>query len=333
MKEYMAKAVEGKVFSEQEAYEAMGVIMSGGATPAQIAGFLIALRMRGEKSEEIAGFARAMAEKALKVKAPEGSIDTCGTGGDRSHTLNLSTAAALVAAALGVPVAKHGNRSVSSSCGSADVLPVLGVPVENPPEKAERLLEDVGFAFLFAPLYHPAMKHAIGPRRELGVRTVFNILGPLTSPADVKRQAMGVFSPDWLEPLARALVALGRDRAVVFHGEPGLDEISPCGRTRYLFCEGGEVVEGETTPRDLGMEDIPLDALKVSSAEESAAKITSAFEGKDDEAAGAIAVNAGFALWVAGRADSPKDGTAMARDGMSDGACTQYMERLRAAGD
>lgn len=329
MREYIARVIDGEPLSEAEAHAVMSIIMSGEATPAQIAGFLVALRMRGEQPQEIAGFARAMSEKALRVEAPAGAIDTCGTGGDRSHTLNLSTAAALVAAALGVPVAKHGNRSVSSASGSADVLAALGVPIENPPDKAEALLRRQRFAFLFAPLYHPAMKYAIGPRRELAVRTVFNILGPLTSPAGVKKQMIGVFSAGWLRPIAEALLALGRERALVVHGEPGLDEISPCGSTRYMLCEGGRVHEGVFETRDFGCQPVPLDALKVTSAADSAARIRAAFDGRDDAAATAIAMNAGAALWLAGATVSVAEGTEKAGGALRDGTCARFLEGLR----
>lgn len=333
MKEFVTRAVEGEVFSKDQAYQAMGVIMSGEATPAQIAGFLVALRMRGETPDEIAGFARGMQEKALHVKAPEGAIDTCGTGGDGAHTLNLSTAAALVAASLGVPVAKHGNRSVSSSSGSADVLAALGIPIENPPEKAEALLSDKGFAFLFAPIYHPAMKFAIGPRRELGVRTVFNILGPLTSPAGVKRQVIGVFHRDWLQPIAEALVSLGKERALVAHGEPGLDEFSTSGDTMYILCENGCAEPGKLNPSSLGVSTVPLDDLKVGSAEESAKRIVKAFEGADKGAMTAIGINAAGALWVAGTVESIHDGFEKALQAMEGGTCREYLELLRRNGD
>jgi len=218
--------VQGINLSESEMAECMREIMEGKATDAQIGAFLVALRIKGETVEEITGAAKVMREKAARINAPEGVVDTCGTGGDMAHTFNISTTAAIVVSACGVPVAKHGNRSVSSRSGSADVLEALGVRIDLPPEKVQECLFETGFGFLFAPLFHPAMKYAVGPRRELGIRTIFNILGPITNPAGAKRQTVGVFTDRLTEPLARVLGNLGAEDVMVFHGEDGLDEIT-----------------------------------------------------------------------------------------------------------
>ena len=226
IKEAINILVSGINLSEAEMAECMNEIMEGRATDAQIGAFLAALRMKGETVDEITGAARVMREKAAKIKSPEGVLDTCGTGGDMSHTFNISTTVAIVVAAAGVPVAKHGNRSVSSKSGSADVLEALGIKIDLQPEKVEKCLFETGFGFLFAPLFHPAMKYAIGPRREMGIRTIFNILGPITNPAGAKRQILGVFSSHLTETLAKVLGNLGAEDAMVVHGEDGLDEIT-----------------------------------------------------------------------------------------------------------
>jgi anthranilate phosphoribosyltransferase len=245
----LAKIVADETIDRDQARAAMAHIMSGEATEAQIGGFLVALRMRGETAEQISGFAEAMRESSIRVhSAHPNLVDTCGTGGDALDSFNISTAAALVTAAAGAPVAKHGNRSVSSRCGSADVLTALGVRIDLAPSDAEVCLDEVGIGFLFAPSHHPAMKHAIGPRRELGLRTVFNILGPLTNPAGATRQILGVFAPELTELLARTLADLGSDHALVVHGLDGLDELSTLGETQVSELRDGSV-ETYTAPR------------------------------------------------------------------------------------
>lgn len=252
IKEAINLIVQNISLSEPEMAECMTEIMENRATDAQIGSFLTALRIKGETVEEIAGAARIMRQKATKIKAPDGVIDTCGTGGDMSGTFNISTTTAIVVAAAGIPVAKHGNRSVSSQSGSADVLEALGVNIELPPEKVEKCLFETNFGFLFAPLFHPAMKFAIGPRREIGIRTIFNILGPLTNPAGAKRQILGVFAGRLTEPLAAVLGSLGATDAMVVHGEDGLDEITISDGTRVSRYKNGKVETFYITPEDFG---------------------------------------------------------------------------------
>ncbi|MBI3592098.1 MAG: anthranilate phosphoribosyltransferase [Nitrospirae bacterium] len=252
IKEAINLIIQNISLSGSEMAECMTEIMEGRATDAQIGAFLTALRIKGETIEEITGAARIIREKATKIKAPEGVIDTCGTGGDMSGTFNISTTTAIVVAASGVPVAKHGNRSVSSQSGSADVLEALGVNIELPPEKVAKCLFETNFGFLFAPLFHPAMKFAIGPRREIGIRTIFNILGPLTNPANAKRQVLGVFADKLTEPLASVLGNLGAVDAMVVHGEDGLDEITVCDGTRVSRYRDSKVETSYITPEDFG---------------------------------------------------------------------------------
>jgi anthranilate phosphoribosyltransferase len=241
IKEAIQILVEGKNLSEEEMTGSMRDIMEGQATDAQIASFLTALRIKGETVDEITGAAKVMREKVTAIKAPEHTVDTCGTGGDMSHTFNISTTSALVVAACDVPVAKHGNRSVSSSCGSADVLEALGIKIDLDPRKVEKCLESTEFGFMFAPLFHPAMKYAIGPRKEMGIRTVFNILGPLTNPAGAERQVLGVFSDKLTEPMAKVLGNLGVRHAFVVHGEDGLDEITNTDKTKISELKDGKI--------------------------------------------------------------------------------------------
>jgi anthranilate phosphoribosyltransferase len=253
IKEAINMLVSNISLSEAEMAACMKELMEGKASDAQIGAFLTALRIKGETVEEITGAARVMRDKATSIKAPEGVLDTCGTGGDMSHTFNISTTAAFAVAGAGVPVAKHGNRSVSSQCGSADVLEALGVKIDLQPEKVEKCLFETGFGFLFAPLFHPAMKYAIGPRREMGIRTVFNILGPITNPATAKRQILGVFAGKLTEILAMVLGNLGAVDAMVVHGEDGLDEISISGRTRVSRFRNGQTKNFYIEPEDFGV--------------------------------------------------------------------------------
>ncbi|NOZ29194.1 MAG: anthranilate phosphoribosyltransferase [Chloroflexi bacterium] len=273
MKEVIAKLLDRQDLSLAEAEAAMDVIMSGEATPAQIGAFLVALRMKGETVEEIAGCARSMRRNAVRVPIQhEGPIvDTCGTGGDRSGTFNISTTAAFVVAGAGVPVAKHGNRSVSSKCGSADVLEALGVNIQLTPEQVARCIDEIGIGFLFAPNFHPAMRYAIGPRRELGVRTVFNILGPLTNPAFATHQVLGVYDPALTEVMARVLTEMGSKAAFVVHGADGLDELSTTGVNRVSHMRDGQVETFELDPAELGLPRASLADLRGGDAAENAA--------------------------------------------------------------
>ncbi len=315
--------------------DVMNEIMGGDATPAQVAGFLVALRIKGETPTEIAAAARVMREKSLKVpvtpELADALVDTCGTGGDGAGLFNVSTASALLLSALGVPVAKHGNRSVSSSSGSADVLAAAGIPLENPPEAAARLLQEHNFAFLFAPIYHPAMKHAIGPRRELKTRTVFNLLGPLTNPAGARRQVLGVFANDWLRPMAEVLGELGSLHVLVVHSDDGLDEFSLSAPTQVCELRDGSVTEYRVEPEQFGLTRCALADLTVESAEQSLQMIRAAFAGESGAVADVIALNAGGGLYVAGREPSLEAGVHRARQALAEGMPGGYLDRLAAA--
>ena len=315
-----------------EAANAMAFIMRGDATPAQIAGLLIALAMKGERPPELVGFARTMREQAVALKLPPSDVfDTCGTGGDRSGTFNISTAAALTLAACNVRVAKHGNRSVSSRCGSADVLEALGVNVTAAPDAVERSLRDVGVAFFFAPTFHPAMRHAAAARRDLGVRTAFNLLGPLTNPAGARRQLVGVPRPELTELLARALQLLGAERAWVVHGADGLDELSTTGYTKVSECREGSVQTFYVHPSDYGLPKSSLDALKGGDAATNAQLIQRVLAAESGPLRNVVLLNAGAALFVAGRAASVKEGIAQAAEAIDSGRAADALARLSAA--
>jgi len=330
LKPYIARLVERKDLSEAECQEAMGLIMSGKASEAQIAAFLIALRMKGETVEEITGCARAMRQAATVVPV-EGLqvIDTCGTGGDGKGTFNVSTAAALVAAGAGVPVAKHGNRSVSSTSGSADVLMALGVKLDVPVEVVARCIREAGIGFLFAPMLHPAMKYAIGPRRELGLRTVFNILGPLTNPSGARRQLMGVFAQELVQPIADVLLRLGAERAMVVHSADGMDELSVCDESMVAEVDGGGVRAGRVSPEEVGVprSESP-DELLVQSAEESAEAIRNVLAGGPGSRRDIVLLNAGAAIYIGGKASSLKQGVLAAAQSVDSGKALGVMQRL-----
>jgi anthranilate phosphoribosyltransferase len=312
-----------------EAAGAMAVIMRGDATPAQIAGLLIGLSMKGERPAELVGFARTMRAEAVQLSAPvEDAFDTCGTGGDRSGSFNISTAAALVVAACGVRVAKHGNRSVSSLCGSADVLEALGVKVTATPAVVERCLHDVGIAFLFAPTFHPAMRHAGQARKDLGVRTAFNLLGPLTNPAQASRQIVGVPRPELTELMARALLLLGSTRAWVVHGADGFDELSTTGHTKVSECRNGTVQTFYVHPADYGLPKSSIDALKGGDAAQNAQRIRDVLDGVPGPPRNIVLLNAGAALFIAGRAESVNAGIADAGAAIDDGRAKAILERL-----
>jgi anthranilate phosphoribosyltransferase len=325
---FLRQAVEGRGLSSEEAFAAMNAVMDGEVSPVRLAAFLVAMRLKGETPAEIAGFARAMRAHSVKISAPAGAIDTCGTGGDGSCTLNVSTLAALVAAAAGVPVAKHGNRSVSSSCGSADLLEKLGAKIDCEPAASERCLAQCGFAFLFAPRYHPAMKHAGPVRKELGLRTVFNLLGPLTNPAGVKRQVLGVYSPALLRPVAEALQSLGAERAMVVHGADGLDEISPGAITHFAELKDGRIAEGEIDPAALGLPAASAESLRVMCIDNAAVVARAVLKGESLPARSAVLLNAAAALVVAGRAADLREGLDLAGRVLASGQAAETLQKF-----
>ncbi|AUM13802.1 anthranilate phosphoribosyltransferase [Ketobacter alkanivorans] len=312
--------VEGQNLSESDMSTVMEQIMTGQATPAQIGGFLVGLRMKGETVDEITGAARVMRALAtpVSIKA-ENLVDTCGTGGDGSKTFNISTTVAFVVAAAGGKVAKHGNRSVSSVSGSADVLEAAGVHLGLSPEQVARCVESIGVGFMFAPAHHSAMKHAIGPRKEMAIRTVFNLLGPLTNPAGAKRQVMGVFARQWVRPIAEVLQRLGCEHVLVVHSADGMDEISIGAETFVAEATPTEITEYSIQPEDFGMTRAAISTLAVDSVEDSLAMIKDVLSKKDGPAADIVALNAGAAIYVAGLASSIKEGVALAQDAVGSG--------------
>jgi anthranilate phosphoribosyltransferase len=313
-----------------QAAAAMAAIMRGEAAPAQIAGLLIGLAMKGERPAELVGLASTMRAHAVVLPGSHGDVfDTCGTGGDRSGTFNISTAAALVVAACGVRVAKHGNRSVSSQCGSADVLQALGVQVQMSPVTAARCLEEAGIAFLFAPTFHPAMRHAAEARRDLGVRTAFNLLGPLTNPARPTRQIVGVPRPELTELIARTLLALGAERAWVVHGADGLDELSTTGHTKVSEVREGTVRTFYVHPADYGLPKAPVGALTGGDAGRNAALVEQVLAGAPGPPRDVVLLNAGAALMLAGVAESVQAGVARAAAAVDSGAARATLDRLR----
>jgi anthranilate phosphoribosyltransferase len=304
-------------------------IMEGHATPAQIAGFLIALRMKGERVEEIAGAARAMRRHATPVRVTRAVVDTCGTGGDMRHTFNISTAAAFIAAGAGLAVAKHGNRAMSGAVGGADVLEALGVRIELDAAQVAACIDAIGIGFLFAQSFHPAMRHAATVRRELGVRTVFNLLGPLTNPAGAQRQLLGVFAREWTEPLALALARLGSHRALVVHGDDGLDELSLTGPSRVAELRDGAVRTYAFTPGDVGLATCRVGDLAGGDAAANAAIIRAILSGRATPAQRDIALlNAGAALYVGGLAESIADGVAAAARAVDKGEARHKLDAL-----
>ncbi|HEV8516856.1 MAG TPA: anthranilate phosphoribosyltransferase [Candidatus Limnocylindrales bacterium] len=325
----LAAVVEGRALGRDEARLAMGAIMDGEATPAQLAALLVALRMRGETVDELAGFALAMRERVVRVEAPPGTIDTCGTGGDGRGTFNISTAAALVAAAAGVPVAKHGNRAITSQSGSSDVLEALGIPVEQTPEEAAASLREDGFAFLFAPGFHPAMRHAGPTRREIGIRTAFNLLGPLTNPAGATRQLIGTAEPTAAARLAMVSQALGVERAFIVHGDR-IDEL-PLDGTGVLYDVSPDGVRQQTvTTRGLGLRRAATEQLTGGSPAENAVLIEAILAGASGPRRDVVLLNAGAALQVAGRAGSLAEGISIAAEAIDSGRAASLLDRLRA---
>ncbi|MFO8081065.1 MAG: anthranilate phosphoribosyltransferase [Armatimonadota bacterium] len=330
MNDTLEKVVNGQPVDRVESQAAMASIMGGECTPAQIGAFLVALRMRGETVDQISGFAEAMRSACVRIRTKHPNVvDTCGTGGDAMDTFNISTAAALVTAAAGVPVAKHGNRSVSSMCGSADVLKELGVRIDLEPAEVEACLDEVNIGFLFAPSHHPAMKHAIGPRRELGMRTVFNVLGPLTNPAGARRQLLGVFDPALTELMAGTLAELGSEHALVVHGLDGLDEISTTGPTRMSELRDGEVRTYEVTPEDFGLRRVHSRDLFGGEPAESAEVLLRAISGEARPARDIVALNAGGAIYVGGGVGSIAEGMEAAQATIESGAAVETLHSLR----
>lgn len=329
IKDAIKKVVAGQDLTEEESVMVMEQIMSGEATSAQIASFLTALSLKGETVEEVTGFARVMRQKVTPVRSSHPLVvDTCGTGGDGAGTFNISTAAALVVAGAGIPVAKHGNRSVSSRCGSADVLEALGVQIDLAPEETSRCLDQVGIAFLFAPLLHGAMKHAAGPRREIGIRTVFNILGPMTNPAGAGAQVLGVYEPRLTGLMAGVLARLGTERAFVVHGAGGLDEVSLAGPAVVSEVCNGAVRSSQLDPAEYGFAYAPVSALAGGTAEENAAIVRSVLAGERGPRRDVVVLNAALGLVAGGRAAGVAEGIALAEKSIDSGAATGKLEAL-----
>lgn len=318
--------------SADEMATVMRLIMTGDATPAQVGGFLVGLRMKGETVEEVAAAARVMRDLSTRVEVDtEHLVDTCGTGGDASGSFNISTASAFVVAAAGARVAKHGNRSVSSKSGSADVLEAAGVNLELTPEQVAACVDDIGVGFMFAPMHHSAMKHAIGPRREMAVRTIFNVLGPLTNPAGAPNQVLGVFSNDWVEPLVRVLQQLGSKHVLVVHADDGLDEISIGATTHIAELKDGEITSYDVQPEDFGMQRADLSAIRAEDAADSLRIIRSVLANEEGPAKDIVCLNAGAAIYAAGMADSLAEGVGLARQVIASGDAADKLEQLIAA--
>jgi len=326
-KTHIAKVASGVPLTFEEAREAFDIVMSGEATPSQIGGFLMALRVRGETVAEISGAVTTMRAKMLTVKAPANAIDIVGTGGDGSGSYNVSTAAAFVVAGTGVPVAKHGNRALSSRSGAADTLAALGVNIEISPEKIGECIRDAGVGFMFAPAHHSAMRH-VGPTRvELGTRTIFNLLGPLSNPAGVSRQLVGVFSPEWVEPIAHVLKSLGAEAAWVVHGD-GLDELTTTGTTTIAQLKDGHVTIFSISPEDAGLTRVTRAELTGGDADHNAEALRAVLAGIKGPYRDIVLLNAGAALVVAGRAVSLKEGIAQAQHSIDQGHAHAALERL-----
>ena len=332
MKIILEKLLNNISLSQEESRDIMFKIMSGEYDDAQIAGFLIALRAKGEKSEEIAGFAQAMRDKMTHIESVDDAIDMCGTGGDASGTFNISTAATFVVAGAGVPVAKHGNRSMTSKSGSADVLTALGVDITLPPEKVSKCIQDIGIGFMFAPSLHPAMKYAMGARKALGTRTVFNILGPLCNPAGVERQLMGIFEGSLTDKVAKVLQKLGSKHAMVVHGYEGLDEISTTSSTKISHLKEDNSIESTAiSPSDFGFEKASLEDLKGGEPEENAVIIKNILDNSDKgKKADIVILNAGAGIFVGGKSKNLKDGVQLARESVESGAALEKLNQLAA---
>ncbi len=327
-KDLVRRVAAGDRLGVESARQAFDIMMSGDATPAQMGGFLLALRVRGETVEEITGGAMALRRRAVEVEAPEGAIDTCGTGGDGSGSFNISTASAIVAAGAGLPVAKHGNRAVSSKSGSADVLTALGVNLDADMALVEKCLREANIGFLLAPRHHGAMRHVAGTRVELGTRTIFNLLGPLSNPAGAKRQLLGVFAEQWVEPLAQVLRNLGSERVWVVHAFDGMDELSTTGSTKVAELKDGEVRNFEVTPQALGLPVAEADDLKGGDAQANAAIMRALLAGEKGPIRDIVLLNSGAALIVGAKAESLAEGIALAGEAIDTGAARGALDKL-----
>ena len=328
MKPIVAALAEGRPLDVARARKAFDLIMDGAATPAQIGGFLMAMRVRGEAVAEITGGALALRERALTIEAPEGAIDTCGTGGDAKGSFNISTAAAIVAAGAGVPVAKHGNRALSSKSGSADLLGALGVNIDAEPGVVAEAIREVGIGFMMAPRHHAAMKHVAGPRKELGVRTIFNLLGPLSNPAGAKRQLLGVYAESWVEPIARVLANLGSEHAWVVHGSDGLDELTTTGPSRVAELKNGTMTLLEVGPEDAGLPVARLEDFAGGDAAHNAGLMTALLDGARGPLRGIVLLNAAAALIVGDKAGDLREGAVLAAEAIDSGKAKDTLARL-----
>jgi anthranilate phosphoribosyltransferase len=326
-KSLLARVAQGHSLAESEAESAFDMIMSGAATPSQMGAFLMALRLRGETVDEIVAAARIMRAKAVAIEAPPGAVDTCGTGGDASGSFNISTASAIVVAGCGVPVAKHGNRALSSKSGSADVLSALGVNIDADLAVVRQCLWEIGIGFLMAPRHHSATRHVAPTRIELGTRTIFNLLGPLSNPAAARRQLVGVFAPEWVEPLAAVLQRLGGERAWVVHGD-GLDELTTAGVSRVAALSGGRIETFDLAPEDVGLKRASRDALLGGDPRHNARLMRGLLEGEGGPLRDIVLLNSAAALLVAGRVESLADGIELAARSLDSGAARQVLEDL-----
>ncbi len=330
MRDILSKLCARISLTEEEARAAMASIMDGAATPAQVAAFLVALKMKGETVAEVYGCASAMRERVEKVESTRKELtDTCGTGGDCRGTFNISTAAALVAAGAGLGLAKHGNRAVSSKCGSADVLEALGIRLELTPQEMGKCLNELGIAFLYAPALHKSMKYATAPRREVGVRSIFNLLGPLTNPAGVKRQVLGVCSPELVVLLAEVVLLQGVKHALVVHGQDGSDELTLAGVTQVCEVREGSMVHYNVTPQEVGLQQVSADALAGGGPAENAKLILTILQGKKGPQRDVVLLNAGAALYVGGMAENIKEGVVLAQFAINSGAALEKLTALQ----
>ena len=330
LKPVLARLAAGERLAESEAEAAFGIIMAGEATPAQIAGMLMAMRVRGETVAEMTGAVRAMRARMTAIEAPPGTIDIVGTGGDSSGSLNISTATALVVAGCGVPVAKHGNRALSSRSGAADALAALGIDLDVPLDRLESVLKSTGMVFLMAPRHHAALRHAAGPRVELGTRTIFNLLGPLANPARVRRQLTGAYDAAWLRPMAETLARLGTEAAWLVHGQ-GLDEIALSGETHVVALESGTIREFTIAPEDAGLRRAPPEAIRGGEPAENALALTALLDGAPGPYRDIVLLNAAAALVVAGRDTDLASGAARAAAAIDSGAASAVLARLKDA--
>ncbi|MBM7604422.1 anthranilate phosphoribosyltransferase [Metabacillus crassostreae] len=330
MKKLLAHCIEGNTLSEEQAEQVMNSIMTGNATPSQIASLVSIMRLRGETVDELVGFTKSMKQHMTSIQYDSDVVDTCGTGGDGTSTFNISTAAAIVVSSLKVKVAKHGNRAISSKSGSADVLEKLGVNIQTSLEEAVESLNEQNMSFLFAPMFHSSMKHAVNPRKEIGFRTVFNLLGPLSNPANAKRQIIGVFSTDYAEKMAKALKRLGAEHVLLVTGRDGLDEISISTETDVVELKNGEISRYVLHPKDVGLIVGNNDELKVSNAEESAKLIEQIFRGEGPVSAeNIVAINAGAALYVANHVKTLDLGVILAKEAIRNGVALKQLQMLR----